>query len=237
VPEAETSRLNTRLNALAYRVSGFNRARKWDLFVREMQPRPDDRILDAGVSDAEWSATDNYLEKHYPWPSRIAGLGVEPLGDFARRYPTANAIRYDGRDFPFRDGAFDICWSNAVLEHVGTHRDRRESQVRFLREIARVAAAAFVTTPNRRFPVEVHTRTPLLHWLPKRWFDVYLRRRGQDWAAGDYMDLLTHGELRALLSDAGITEYRIIRNRLLGVTLDFAVIINGASRARPMPAA
>ena len=26
----------------------------------------------------------------------------------------------------------------------------------------------FITTPNRRFPVEVHTRLPFVHWLPDR---------------------------------------------------------------------
>jgi hypothetical protein len=24
----------------------------------------------------------------------------------------------------------------------------------------------FITTPNRRFPVEVHTMLPIVHWLP-----------------------------------------------------------------------
>ena len=63
---------------------------------------------------------------------------------------------------PFADGEFDIVFSNAVIEHVGG----REQQRRFVEESLRVARRAFVTTPNRWFPVEVHTRLPLVHWLP-----------------------------------------------------------------------
>jgi hypothetical protein len=75
----------------------------------------------------------------------------------------------------------------------------------------------------------VHTRTPLLHWLPKSWFDRYLRMRGIDWAIGDYMDLLSLGELRGVLRDAGVARYSIVQNRLLGLTLDFVVIMGDRS--------
>ena len=35
-----------------------------------------------------------------------------------------------------------------------------------MREAVRVGRRVFLTTPNRWFPVEVHTRLPLVHWLP-----------------------------------------------------------------------
>jgi hypothetical protein len=34
-------------------------------------------------------------------------------------------------------------------------------------ELCRVARRVFVTTPNRHFPLEVHTLLPFVHWLPK----------------------------------------------------------------------
>ena len=131
------------------------------------------------------------------------------------------AGRYAGGAFPFADNEFDVCWSNAVIEHVGTH----ERQVLFLREIARVGRRAYITTPNRFFPVEVHTRIPLLHYLPKPWFDAILRRIGKEWAAGDYMYLLSLSELKAELREAGTERFKIFRNRLLGFTLDFVVVV------------
>lgn len=49
--------------SLAYKVSAWNRRRKWHLFLSEIQPTPATTILDVGFSEQEYSNTDNYLEK------------------------------------------------------------------------------------------------------------------------------------------------------------------------------
>ena len=35
-----------------------------------------------------------------------------------------------------------------------------------MHELCRVSKRVFVTTPNRMFPLEVHTLLPFVHWLP-----------------------------------------------------------------------
>ena len=211
----------TRPESLAQRVSAYNRGRKWRHFVQGFQPGPETTVLDVGFSDREYSPSDNYLEKHYPWPKQITALGVDAPREFRKRYPAVTAVQYDGRIFPFADQSFDICWSNAVIEHVGT----RDQQLLFLKEIRRVARRAYLTTPNRHFPIEVHTRTPLLHFLPKPVFDSYLNLIGKKWATGSYMRLLSSGDLRQLLADAGIERYHIRRNRMMGFTMDFVITL------------
>lgn len=207
--------------SLAHRVSKFNRDRKWLLFLQQFSPRPDTTILDVGFSDEEFSETDNYIEKFYPYPAQITALGIDASERFEKNYPLVKSVTYDGANFPFPDKSFDICWSNAVIEHVGDYN----AQVRFLKEIQRVSSRAFITTPNRRFPVEVHTRIPLLHMLPKSQFDAFLRLIGKSWATGNYMHLSTERNLRKMLAEAGIQKYQIVKNRLGGFTLDFVVII------------
>src|ERR1700753_292221 len=152
--------------SLSTRVSEFNRRRKWELFLNCVRPGPATTILDVGYTEREFSPTDNFIEKHYPYPHNITALGVSECHEFRQRYPQVRTLTYDGVSFPFADKSFDVCWSNAVIEHVGDH----EQQLHFLREIVRVSRIAFVTTPNRLFPIEVHTRTPILHMLPKRLF-------------------------------------------------------------------
>lgn len=218
---------------LAHRLSGFNRKRKWQLFLSEMAPMEAMTVLDVGYCEREFSPSDNFIEKHYPYPNRITALGVTPANEFAKRYPLVRTVCYDGTRFPFADKEFDICWSNAVLEHVG-NRDR---QLLFLSEIVRVSKRAFFTTPNRFFPVEVHTRTPLLHFLPKRIFDGYLVRIGKRWATGSYMTLLSEGELKRLIRETGVMRYRLYRNRLCGFTADFAVVMDCETVAQPFLAA
>ncbi len=120
---------------------------------------------------------------------------IDEFEEFSKRYPKVNTVVYKGDKFPFKDKEFDICWCNAVLEHVG----ERSRQEKFLKEVRRVAKSSFVTTPNRYFPVELHTRIPLLHYLPKGIFDIILKRVGKKWATENYMYLLSLKDIKKLL--------------------------------------
>lgn len=215
------------MSGLAGRLSAWNRGRKWRLFE---QAAPNalagGRVLDVGYTNREYSPGDNFIEKHFPCPERLTALGVESHEEFSARYPEVEVVRYDGGRFPFEDGEFDVVWANAVLEHVGDG----SAQTAFLREARRVGRSAFVTTPNRHFPIEVHTRTPFLHYLPKSAFDRYLRATGQVWATGGYMRLLSASDLRSMLAQAGLVpaEYSLHRNRLGPFTLDFVIVMRSS---------
>lgn len=212
--------------SLAASISAYNRNRKWRLFNRALAPGANTKVLDVGFSEKEYTPTDNYIEQHYPWPENLTALGIEQPDTFRTRYPSVQTVVYDGSVFPFEDKTFDICWSNAVIEHVGS----RENQLTFLREVHRVAHKAFLTTPNRWFPIEIHTRTPLLHYLPKPMFERYLHACGKDWATGSYMNLLSIADAKQLLKEAGISDYRIYSNRLAGFTMDFVIVIGSSSK-------
>jgi SAM-dependent methyltransferase len=93
---------------------------------------------------------------------------------------------------PFPDDSFDVCFSNAVLEHVGDE-DRQRA---FVAEAVRVSRRVFLTTPNRWFPVELHTRLPLVHWLPRGAAGRVYDLAGVSWAKDNR--LLGAGELRGL---------------------------------------
>lgn len=208
---------------IAHAVSRYNRDRKWRLFQRMMSFDERTTVLDVGFNNEEYfSDLENYLEKHYPYPEKITALGIQEPTAFRTRYPQVKAITYDGAGFPFPDKHFDICWSNAVLEHVGNF----DRQVYFLKEVARVAKRYFITTPNRLFPIEVHTKIPLVHYLPDRWRDVIYRFLGKGWAAEGYMHLLSKRKLKKALAAAGMGDAVIVENRLGPSTLDF-VITNG----------
>jgi SAM-dependent methyltransferase len=154
------------LRRVASRVSMRSRERKLQLFLDLVHPGPETTVVDVGVTDAPFGggSTDNFFEALYPWPERITGVGHTELDRFAAAFPQVRAVRADGRDLPFRNAEFDVGFSNAVVEHVA---GGREGQRQFVHELCRVARQVFVTTPNRRFPLEVHTLLPFVHWLPK----------------------------------------------------------------------
>ena len=205
--------------SIAYKISAFNRRRKWKIFNEIIKTTPQTTILDIGFSSEEYSETDNFLEKNYDFPSKITALGIDDPQKFLDRYPLTKAIQYDGKKFPFSDYCFTVGWSNAVIEHVGD----RDSQLLFIKEINRTCNQAFITTPNRYFPIEVHTRLFLLHYLPKPIFDMILKLLNKKWATDGYMNLLSLNEIKELMHLAGIKDYQIIKNRLFGFTLDFII--------------
>jgi Methyltransferase domain len=153
------------LRRVASRVSLRSRERKLRRFLDLLAPDPQTTVVDIGVTNAPFGggSTDNFFEAMYPWPERITGVGNTELDRFAVAFPRVRAVRADGRDLPFADGEFDIGFSNAVVEHVAGGRD---GQRRFVHELCRVARRVYVTTPNRWFPLEVHTLLPFVHWLP-----------------------------------------------------------------------
>ena len=208
------------LKRIALTFSDRNRQRKYQLFMDRFRPSPDTRILDVGASEDEYQENANIIEKRYPHPEKITALGIDEFKEFPKRYPKVKAVRYTGGRFPFGDKEFDILWSNAVLEHVGGE----ENMVFFLKEAKRVAKAAFVTTPNRYFPFEVHTKLFLIHWLPKAAFDRVLKALSMGWAAGDYMHLMTERDLKRILARCGIERYEIVKNRIWTFTVDFVII-------------
>jgi hypothetical protein len=192
-------------------------------FLRECHITADTHVLDIGGTPDNWQLA-----------------GVRPrlvlLNMPRARAELAGAIEWvagDGCRLPFRDGAFDVVFSNSVIEHVGD----AASQRRFAGEVARVGRAYWVQTPNRWFPVEQHLLTPLVHWLPKRWQRAVVRR-GTVWSALTHptpdrrefyiehflrdIRLLGFRELQALFPGA-----RVIRERFLGITKSL-IAVRGA---------
>jgi SAM-dependent methyltransferase len=205
---------------IAHRISCYNRIRKFDLFISCFNPDHVTTILDVGASEGEYYTGANMLEKRYGYPENITALGIGRFVEFKKRYPKVQTAEYGGGHFPFADKSFDICWSNAVVEHVRPGEQREN----FIKEICRVSKAVFITTPNRYFPFEVHAKLPFVHWFPKSVFDKILAVLGKGWASGEYMSLMSRKDVVRLLGRCGIGDYRIIKNRVLGLTVDFVII-------------
>jgi SAM-dependent methyltransferase len=100
--------------------------------------------------------------------------GIDPkIGD-----PVTSAvgaeIKYGwGHEIPFDDGAFDCVVFANVYEHVDP-----EYRQRTIEEIRRVLAPSGVLVgqlPNPYFPIESHSRLPLMGWLPMSAQKAYWR--------------------------------------------------------------
>lgn len=183
-------------------------------FVAELRVTENTRVLDIGGTPEYWDLL--------PVKPRLILLNTPRAKD--ELSGAATWVAGDGRRLPFRDGAFDIVFSNSVIEHVGN----QESQRRFAQEVMRVGRGYWVQTPNRWFPVEQHLLTPFIHWAPVHWQRAFAPRfnlwqlvaRPSEDRRKFYLEhyltdvkLLSAAELAELFPDA-----RVIRERFLAWT-------------------
>ena len=200
--------------SLPARIALYQRRKMFRAFMSFAAPRPQDTILDLGVTSDRSYDHSNYFAAWYPHKTTITAAGLDDASFLSELYPGLVFVRADGRDLPFADRSFDYVHSSAVIEHVGD----RQKQTCFLREAWRVSRKGmFVTTPNRWFPIEFHTVLPLLHWLPPRRYRRTLTMLGRDFfAREDNLNLLSRNDLARLADRAGIDRATLDTVALLG---------------------
>src|SRR5258706_4391626 len=120
--------------------------------------------------------------------------------------PGISYVEGDARDIAmFADEQFDVCFSNSVIEHVGTLDD----QLKMALEDRRVARGYFVQTANLYLPLEPHFLVLGWQFAPLSLRTRLLQRRDLGWmkriedprlarAAVESIRLLTIREMRRL---------------------------------------
>jgi hypothetical protein len=124
-------------------------------FVKTFDPSPSTTILDVGGSSLNWKLVDI--------KSQITLLNLSLPQNMESEPDCFKFVIGSGLDLKYADSEFDICYSNSVIEHVGSFEDQR----RFANEIRRVGRKIWVQTPARSFFFEPHLLTPFIHFLPK----------------------------------------------------------------------
>ena len=208
-----------RANRMRYFEQAFFRAAFSDALRSD--PPETIRILDVGGTYDYWNSLDfQYLDR-----CEITLLNPEKRGK-AENNPNVRYLEGDGTDLSaFRDGEFDLAFSNSCIEHVGRFPEWR----RMADGMRRVGKYYFLQTPNRRFPMEPHFMFPFFQFLPlnaKAWlihhFDLGYFQKCGDWEecrrTADSIHLLALADLKALFPGA-----RVKREKLLGLTKSFMI--------------
>lgn len=213
--------------SLPVRIAAHARRRMYARFLARTAIRPEETLLDVGVTSDRSYEASNYVEAWYPHKNKITAVGVDDAAFLEEQYPGVTYRRADGLNLPFADNSFDVVHSSAVLEHVGSAANQR----RFIEELFRVARrAVFITTPNRWFPVEFHTVLPLVHWLPKTWFRRLLKgTRYGFFAQEENLNLVDRGELLEFCAQLGHRNATVELQRLLGLGSNLLLAIDKPS--------
>jgi hypothetical protein len=190
------------------------RRRRMKRFFAAMTPSPEVRVVDIGGTGQTWRDESEGGQ----FPVTLVNIRADGRVEGGR----FRAVEGDGRSLPFADNAFDIAFSNSVIEHVGTWDD----QMAFALEARRVAQRLWIQTPARSFPIEAHLLAPYIQYLPKRvqhriarWTPRGLMTPDVVHEIVDEVRLLTYREFQQLFPDC-----QILRERFLGLTKSYIAI-------------
>ena len=224
VPNAQYNLANA--DSLAQKLASFQRKNMYDKFIERVRPKPEETVIDLGVTSDQEYASSNYFELYYPYKSQITACGIDDASFLESLYPGVTFQHADAVDLPFADQSFDLLHCAAVWEHVGS----RDRQMKMLSECVRVARrAVFLTTPNRWFPVEMHTQVPLLHWLPTSMYRALYRKFGLGFFADEAnLNLLSTIQVRRMTDAIAGWRFDVFCVRLAGFPSNIIIVGNRA---------
>lgn len=95
-----------------------------------------------------------------------------------------------------------------------------------IRNMSLLAKKYFIlTTPNRFYPIDFHTKLPLIHFLPKKIHRSILRLIGMKFFSyEENLDLLSYNELLSMMSEIKDFDIEIKKIKLLGLTSNYIII-------------
>lgn len=175
------------------------RRRRMRRFAEFANLRSGLRILDLGGTPSIWRFETTPLDiTLLNLPGRIESKAGETAHKFS--YVDGDACDLSR----YRDGEFDVVFSNSVIEHVGDFERMRQ----FAHEARRVAKSYWIQTPSRWFPIEPHCGMPFWWLYPARLRDSFLARwrpKLPDWTAMvASTTVLTKVQLRELFPEAAV---------------------------------
>lgn len=118
----------------------------------------------------------------------------------------------------------DLVISSATIEHVGNF----SNQVKMIQNITCLTKKYFlITTPNRFFPIDFHTKLPFLHMLPKNIHRMILTLLNlKEYAKEENLNLLGYKDLNKLINVQKNDDFeiKIFKIKLFGLTSNLLIL-------------
>ena len=103
-----------------------------------------------------------------------------------------------------------------------------KNQQKMLDNIIKLSSKFFViTTPNRYYPIDFHTKIPFIHWFPKSFHRFLLKLIGLKYFSNEEnLNLLSKKDLKNIIkNDKYINiDFSIETIKLFGLTSNFIIV-------------
>ena len=212
------------LEKLFLKILKLNREELHQIFLKKINYNNNMSILDIGTANT-LNKNHNIILSKTKKNKYLCCLTNQTLSKkLIKKYPQIKKVlKGDGRNIKLKNNSFDIVYSSATLEHVGSLKN----QIKFVSECYRVSKKfIFITTPNRFYPIDFHTKIPFIHWLPKKIHrNILLILNMKFYSKERNLNLLGVNDIKQILNDSSIAKYKIIKKKFLFFTSNIIIFI------------
>ena len=159
--------------------------------------------LDIGTTSDDKNASSNIVIKNIKNIDKFKCISDQIVNSNFFNKKLKKSITEEFSEKELYEFSSDLVISNATIEHVGGEL----KQKKMLENIIKLTKKIFIiTTPNRFYPIELHTKIPLLHWFPKPIYRKILKIIGLPFYANEEnLNLVGIRELKEMLNNQKIT--------------------------------
>ena len=165
-------------------------------------------ILDIGTTSDSENESSNIIIKNLKNLNSYKSISDQKITMQLFEKKVKKSITGNFSKKEFDDLRSDLVISNATIEHVGSKR----RQKKMIANIIKLSKIMFIIiTPNRFFPIDFHTKIPLIHWFPKKIHRFILKVLGLKFYAkeknlnllskNDFVEIIDQKEVSLTITD------------------------------------
>ncbi len=199
-----------------------NRINIFNIFLENVKFNKNSKILDVGTTPI-LEPHENIIFYQYKWKNNITGFSNQDCNILKKKFKTNKFIKGDAKNINLKKNKFDISYCSATIEHVGSYKNQKK----LISELYRISRNyVFLTTPNRSFPIDFHTKLPIIHLLPKKIHRKILKFFKLNYFASEKnLNLLFSKDIARICSDLKIIDYKIVYNKFIFLKSNIILII------------
>ena len=181
-----------------------------------------EHALDIGTTDDDGFESSNYLIKNLRNIKIYRSISNQKINSKFFSKTLTKSITDNFSHEEIENYSSDLVISNATIEHVGD----KNSQIKMTENIIKLSKKIFViTTPNRFYPFDFHTKIPLIHWLPKKIHRKILKIIGLEYFSKiENLNLLSKDDILEIFSNFKNIKYKIFHIKLAQIKSNFIII-------------
>ena len=174
-------------------------------------------LLDVGTTEENYLKSSNFFLKKFNYIKTKKSISNQNIDQKKVNFFLNKSISKKLLTKEIKILKSDLVISSATIEHVGNS----SNQIKMMKNIIKLTKKFFfVTTPYRFYPIDFHTKIPLIHMLPKKIHRkiLYLLNL-KDYAKEENLNLLGIKDVKLIIKKVKTNNFKIklFKIKLFGI--------------------